>query len=796
MKLLKCNFFALVLFITFNAFGDIDQNSHTIFSDSPDGDELYDSSWGYVEKPSELELAGGNDKFPVETEHYYKGVHSLRLHWTSRAGGDWGLAVASQGWQPMDFTEYDSLVFWINGPESIPADVLPALSLEDISNTKGPHLSLAGLVKDVDADENTWQRISLPVSVFIDAGGPDFTKIKTVYFYQDKPDNTEHIAWLDEIRIVKKEKDDNVPPAAPVDLAAEGADQRIDLKWQRNTEEDLQGYNIYRSDSENGPFEKINNTVHTVHLYSDFFGENDKTYYYRVTAVDEDFLESDPSASVHATSESMTEEELLTSVQRATFRYFYDYGHPVSGLARERKGDTDRCASGGTGFALMNFPVAVERSFISRQAAAERVLTILQFLNSKAERYHGAWAHWINGTTGETMPFSQYDNGGDLVETAYLVQGLLTVRQYFDTADDTERQIRELATSMWESVEWDWYQKDPADSVLYWHWSPDYGWRMDMPIRGFNETMIVYILAISSPTHSVPKYLYDKGWAGSGYWHGKTHYGHLQWVGPELGGPLFFTHYSFLGFDPREHTDKYCNYFENNRNITRIHRDYCIDNPENHQGYGENVWGLTASDDPWGYRAHSPTNDNGTITPTAAVSAMPYTPEESIAALKHFYYELGDRLWGEFGFKDAFNLGADWFATSFLAIDQGTIVPMIENYRTGLCWSLFMDNDEITRVEKKDSGHQKKECFGLMENYPNPFNPFTTIRFQLPFRIKVSMDVYDVTGKLVATLLNEKPMPEGEHHIRFESRGLASGIYFYKMHTTTFNETKKMTIMR
>jgi len=789
-------FLLMAILFAIPAFGDIDQNSHTIFSDSPHGDELYDSSWGYVEKPSELELAGGNDKFPVETAHYYQGVHSLRLHWTSRAGGDWGLAVASQGWQPMDFTEYDSLVFWINSPAEIPADLLPALSLEDVSNTKGPHLSVAGLVEDVDADENTWQRISLPVSFFIDAGGPDFTEIKTVYFYQNKADSIEHIAWLDEIRIVKKGDENNVAPAVPVNLSAEGADQRIDLIWDRNSEEDLQGYNIYRSESVDGPFEKINNTVHTVHLYSDFFGENDKTYFYKVTAVDQDFLESEPSDSVYATSESMTEEELLTSVQHATFRYFYDYGHPVSGLARERKGDFDRCASGGTGFGLMNFPVAVERGFVTRQAAAERVLKIMQFLNDKAERYHGAWAHWINGTTGETMPFSQFDNGGDLVETAYVVQGLLTVRHYFDGDDDIERHIRELATSMWESVEWDWYQKNPADSVLYWHWSPDFGWRMDMPIRGFNETMIVYILAMSSPTHPVPTYLYEKGWAGSGYWHGKKHYGHLQWVGPRLGGPLFFTHYSFLGFDPREHTDDYCNYFENNRNITLIHRDYCIDNPENHQGYGKNVWGLTASDDPWGYSAHSPTNDNGTITPTAAISAMPYTPEESIAALKHYYYELGDRLWGEFGFKDAFNLGENWFATSFLAIDQGTIVPMIENYRTGLCWRLFMQNDLTTSVKKAESDIQTQERFGLLGNYPNPFNPSTTIRFQLHSKDKVSMDVYDVTGKLVATLLKEKTFPKGKHHIRFEGRHLSSGIYFYQLQTNESSETEKMTIMR
>jgi hypothetical protein len=491
------------------------------------------------------------------------------------------------------------------------------------------------------------------------------------------------------------------PPPAPNDVNAVGHDSRIDLKWQFDTDPNLAGYNIYRADSNDGPFTKLNDSPHAFSVYSDFFGENDRTYYYYVTSVA--ILEggqSEPSNLVSATSYAMTDEQLMTSVQEATFRYFWDYGHPVSGLAREgyQLGhSTDTCTSGGTGMGLMAMCVGAERGFVSRTEAAERVLQILTFLDEDAARYHGAWSHWINGATGETKPFGEFDDGGDLVETSYVIQGMLTVRQYFDDPNDpVETEIRSRATRMWEQVEWDWYLRHPDSEVLYWHWSPNYEWRMNHAVTGYNECMITYLLAIASPTHPIPALCYYNGWAGSAdYVNGKTYYDYVQAVGPEKGGPLFFTHYSHLGFDPRDKSDDYCNYFDNSMNISFINRSYCIENPGDYIGYSYLVWGLTASFNPWGYSAHSPTNDNGTIAPTAALSAMPYVPRASIATLKRFYHTYGDDLWGPFGFFDAFNLSQDWFAPGYVAIDQGPIVIMIENYRTQLCWNLFMANPEI-----------------------------------------------------------------------------------------------------
>ncbi len=489
-------------------------------------------------------------------------------------------------------------------------------------------------------------------------------------------------------------------PEPPTGVAANGYADRNDIVWKPMSVAGLQGYNVYRSESESGPFTKLNASPLTDAGYSDPTDEGCPRYYYYATAlVDGD--ESSPSQVVSALYNGLTDEELLDLVQQETLRYFWDYGHPVSGMAREGYGfghSSDTVTTGGTGMGLMTIVVGAQRGFVTRADAAMRVATILTFLDESVERYHGAWAHHYHGFTGETIPFAGYqDNGGDLVETAFLVEGILTVRQYFDDPNDfVESYIRDKATSMWEGVEWDWYRRYPSSNILYWHWSPDYGWAMNHQIRGFNEAMIVYLLAIASPTHPMPPESYHEGWAGlSGYVNGNSYYGYPLWVGPPYGGPLFWTHYSHLGFDPRYKRDVYADYSTNFRNITLINRAHCIENPNGFAGYSPLVWGLTASFNPWGYAAHSPTYDNGTITPTAAISAMPYAPDESLATLRHFCDVYGGQLWGPYGFYDAFNLEVNWFAPGYVAIDEGTIVPMIENYRTGLCWRLFMANPEI-----------------------------------------------------------------------------------------------------
>ncbi|WP_226332063.1 glucoamylase family protein [Echinicola marina] len=390
----------------------------------------------------------------------------------------------------------------------------------------------------------------------------------------------------------------------------------------------------------------------------------------------------------------LSEDALLTKIQSQTFRYFWDFAHPTSGLARERNSSGNTVTIGGSGFGVMSLIVGVERGFITRQQAIERWTKILDFLTS-ADRFHGVWPHWMNGETGKTIPFSSKDNGGDLVETAFMIQGILTVRAYLDANKPEEKELIDKITHLWETVEWDWYTQNDSN-VLYWHWSPDYEWEINLPIRGYNESLIVYVLAASSPTHPIDKAVYDAGWARNGsIKNGNSFYGHELPLGNDLGGPLFFAHYSFLGLDPRNLSDQYANYWDQNQAHSLINQAYCIQNPKGFVGYTETAWGLTASDSPSGYSAHSPSNDLGVITPTAAISSLPYTPEASMKAMKYFYYQLGDKIWGEYGFYDAYNITENWYADSYLAIDQGPIILMIENYRTGLLWNLFMTNEEV-----------------------------------------------------------------------------------------------------
>lgn len=402
---------------------------------------------------------------------------------------------------------------------------------------------------------------------------------------------------------------------------------------------------------------------------------------------------------------NLSDDELLDLVQKQTFRYFWDFAHPVSGMARERSNiafdyGNEVVTTGGTGFGIMATIVATERKWIDRDAAAKQLLKMVKFL-AKANSYHGAFPHWLNGETGKTIPFGRKDDGADLVETSYLFQGLLCAKQYYNGDSQTEKELRNRITWLWQEIEWNWFTQG-GQEVLYWHWSPNNGWAMNFPVRGFNECLIMYVLAASSERYPVPAAVYHRGWAESNFFkNGKKFYGYTLPLGFDFGGPLFFSQYSFLGLDPRGLKDRYADYWEQNKNHTLINRAYCIDNPKKYKGYSENAWGLTASDNYNGYGAHSPTEDLGVITPTAALSAFPYTPEYSMQALKHFYYNMGNKLWSEYGFVDAYSEQFNWYANSHLAIDQGPIIVMIENYRSGLLWKLFMANNDVQKGLKK-----------------------------------------------------------------------------------------------
>ena len=424
----------------------------------------------------------------------------------------------------------------------------------------------------------------------------------------------------------------------------------------------------------------------------------------------------------------LSDTALLELVQRQTFRYFWHGAHPVSGLALERSNTVlarhywdyineawdepnfsttdfgpDAAAIGGTGFGILSTIIAVERGWIGRDTAVKRLVKIADFLIT-ADCYHGIYPHFMNGRTGKTIQFDRLDDGADIVETSYLLMGFLCAKEYFNKDLPREAYLRKRVQQMWGAANWNWHTK--GENKLYWHWSPNNGFDMNFPVWGWNECLITYVLAASSPYHAISKSVYDGSWVGSsGFKNGNTYYGYKLPLGnydKDKGGPLFFEQYTFMGIDPNGLKDSLGNdYFEQGRNHTLINRAYCIENPHHYKGYSAQCWGLTAGDSYKGYVAHSPENDRGVIQPTAAISSLPYTPKESMEALRYFYYTLGNRIWSRYGFVDGFSIEHNWYAKSHLAIDQGPVVVMIENYRSGLIWSLLMKIPDVQQGLKK-----------------------------------------------------------------------------------------------
>jgi hypothetical protein len=400
---------------------------------------------------------------------------------------------------------------------------------------------------------------------------------------------------------------------------------------------------------------------------------------------------------------ALPDDALIDAVQRQTFRYFWDGADAASGLALDRRTlagpptedrADDKVAIGGSGFGIMALIVAVERGWVTRDAALDRLGRMRDAL-LRATRYHGAFPHFMDGASGATIPMSPKDDAGDLVETSFLCMGLLCARQYFSEDTAAAHRLRADIDTLWRDVEWDWFTRGGRD-VLYWHWSPRHGWAMNHEVRGWNECLVTYLLAVAAPRHAVDPRVYHRGFAaGNGFLNGRSHYGIEMPLGMPYGGPLFFAHYSFCGLDPRGLKDRYADYWDLNCRHVHIHRAHCVANPHGHPGYGDSCWGLSASDDPDGYLAHAPDTDNGTVSPTAALASLPYAPAAVMRVLRHFLTVHGTRLWKDYGFVDAFCERHGWFAQTYLAIDQGPIVVMMENHRTGLLWKLFMSASEV-----------------------------------------------------------------------------------------------------
>ena len=689
---------------------------HVIF-DNSHSDGGFGSSSAWVIAPSKLELVDGT--IPVESERFASPPNALRLSWQSAPGGDWQatIQITRRYARPFRF-EGKALVFQVFADSEITAANSPRIYLRDVNENGTPSVTLVSGDERIPAGR--WVQVELPFADIFDrpvrgTNDNEFEvgEILSVTFRQGLDDGAAHTLFLDDFRIRDLDSGDTTAPPAPDAVTVRAFERHFDVSWTPSAAADLLEYRIYRS-RDGRTFEPIGIQQASRSRFADFVGEPPHEAVYRITALDLAGNESAPSPiSDRESTRAFSDEELLTMVQEASFRYYWEAGHPSAGLAPEvLPGDNNLLALGGSGFGVMALIVGAERGFAPREAVAERMLKIVRFLE-RADRFHGVWPHFLNGDTGRVEAFfGKYDNGGDLVETAFMVQGLLAARQYFDRNTAAEREIRDTITRLWREVEWSWYRQTPDSDVLYWHWSPEHEFYINHPLIGWNETLIIYLLAIASPTHPVPAELYHTGWAGTSerhvryrqgwgrttagdrYVNGNTYYGIELDVGVGNGSDLFFTHFSFMGFDPRGIRDRYTNYFENNRAIALINHAYCVENPHGFEGYGEDTWGLSAGINTGGGRP-LPRDDNGTINVMASLASFPYTPEESMAALKHYYRDLGDKVWNIYGFHDGFNESQNWFEEAYMALNQAPITVMIENHRTGLVWEQFMANPEI-----------------------------------------------------------------------------------------------------
>lgn len=686
---------------------------HVVFDNSLADRSLFRSRGSSV-APSELELVDG--KLPVEEEECASPPNCVRLKWRSGQGGDWEATLsATRHWGTIPLAG-NTLSFWCYSDTGLTRDESPRIRLSDAKGEGTPTILLIGSLQEIPA--RRWVRVRLPFASFVsatrDTRDPRFdpTRLSAITILQGLDDQRPHTLFIDDVRVSDEPVNDSQPPGVPAGLQARGHDRHMELSWQPNRDGDLQFYKVYRS-LDGRTYAPIGIQKESRSRYVDFLGESGKTAFYRVSAVDVSYNESEMSQPAQSATHAMSDDELLTMVQEACFRYYWDAAHPNAGMALEvLPGDENLVALGASGFGIMALVTAVERQFITREQGTRRMLQILRFLE-KADRFRGVWPHFLDGRSGKTIPyFGKYDDGGDLVETAFLIQGLLAARQYFDRPTDREKRIRDTITRFWRAVDWAWYRQTADSEFLYWHWSPRHGFHINHPLVGWNETMIVYLLAIASPTHPVPPSLFHAGWAGQSqraidyrrgwgrtrdgdhYVNGNTFHGIKLDVGVGSGGELFFTHYSFLGFDPRNKRDRYTNYFNNNRSLARIHHAYSVANPRKFDGYGDNAWGRSAGINAGGGKPN-PRDDNGTLTITASLASFPYTPEESMRALKHYYRDLGAKLWGVYGFRDGFNLSQNWFEDVNMGLNQAPIVVMIENHRSGLLWKLFMSNPEI-----------------------------------------------------------------------------------------------------
>jgi hypothetical protein len=510
---------------------------------------------------------------------------------------------------------------------------------------------------------------------------------------------------------------------------------------------------------------------------------------------------------------SAEDSTFLRMVQRKAFDFFWIEANPSNGLIRDRSQSGSPSSIASVGFGLSSICVASDYGWVSRAAAADRVRTTLRTFWNGPQGYA---AQGMIGRLGFFYHFLKMDTAVrdwncelSSIDTALLLAGIIHAQQYFDGTDPVEQEVRALADSIYRRADFERFRNFGTTLNMGWH--PETGW-LNAWWVGYNEAMILYILGLGSPTHPITPDLWDN-WTG-GY-HFASYYGQTYVVFP----PLFGHQYShcwvdFRGIRDAKMASYGLDYFENSRRATLAQQAYCTANPLGHAAYSDSIWGITACDGPsvlGGYKARGAPpaeNDDGTLAPTAAGGSIAFTPEASLRALKTMYrqYCAGPetRLWGPYGFRDAFNPKLDWFDLDYIGIDQGPIVLMIENLFTQKVWSTFMSSPYIqtglqragfTPVTNAHDEGAVPERFRLEQNYPNPFNPQTTVRFELSEAADVRLEVFDLLGRSIRTMDLGRRNP-GSHLEFLNGADMTSGVYLYRLIAGRYQATRTMVLAR
>ena len=787
--------------------------------DDPNGSGYYDASFGSKTLPSQLylsPLSPGNDKLPIISSHSFIGTQAGLLRWTSAAGGNWHMYIASVGWAGRDASGYDSLMLYLNGPVSVPAAALPKLGLESTGNITTPLIDLGTyLAAGVDADSMTWQRITIPLTDFQPFGGFDPSSFKDVNFHQNQADNSEHTLWIDNIRIISVSRAvDSMITRGPSGLNVYAGDQSVILHW--NAIMNAFGYHVYRALAKTGPYSRINTTTIDLTGTSDLQVSNQQTYWYYATGMNE-VGEGPPSDTLSATPIPFADNNaFLDFVERAAVDFFWYEASPTTGLIRDRSETWSASSVASVGFGLTALGIGVERGWLSRTAAADRTLTTLRTLfelpqgpgMTGVSGYRGWFYHFLDMNSG----LRTWDSELSSIDTGLLLAGVLYAKEFYVGADSVETNVRAFADSLVNRVDWQWMTN--ADTTLTMGWFPDGSASpgfINARWIGYNEAMILYLIGMGANVNPLLPQAWTK-WTSGYSW--QTHYGYSYVHYPVL----FIHHYSHAWVDFRTIQDPYMKskgitYFENSRRATLAQWEYCKANLSGWTGYSDMVWGLTACDGPntgqfFGYkdRGGPPAwNDDGTIAPTAAGGSMPFAPEICLPTLQYFYDNYRSQIWTQYGFCDAFNLTANWWDRDVLGIDQGALLLMIENYRTHSVWQTFK-NSTIIQQGLSSAGFAPVTSAGTLEenlptrpslsqNFPNPFNPTTMIEFSLHRLAPVTITIYDLLGRQLLTLV-DATLDQGVHRVEWNAANFTSGIYYCRMTVDGEMHTRKLTLLR